>query len=853
MAAPESPFARWIDRYVDISSRCPASVLLLLLFVTGVLSLGLPKITVHTQIEALLPENTVSQRSNDEATRRYAGSSPFFLVVQSSDPEMNRRVSEEVLEEVRKWKETRWAIRARDPKFFLDRRLLFVDEKALGEFADDVDAYVAFRKCEKMPGCIQLDDEPEQPSFDRLREQLTSQPEVQSLSALFGKNALDQAVDAGDEKQAETFRKDGELCTPDGKVCVVQATLDKEPTDLEFARRMVARGESLLERLVPDDAPPDTITAVTGIYRNLPLARAELMEDLTRTFSLGILLMVLVILVQFRRARALTLLLLPLTIGSIWALGIFAWISPELNLISAAGFIILAGLGIDFGLHLLTHYGAERQEGRDAESAVRSTLHQLVSQLTVAALTTAFGFAALMAAAFRGFAQLGQFATIGIFATLAATLLTFPPLVLLLQRWRPREGAFTRSWKLPGFLHTGFQRVPAMWVTLTGVLVFAVSVALLPRISLRYDLKPLIQQAAAHGTNFREALSGTSRGAVLLLADDEASLEKAADGLRKKFPSGLTHPEGHGTKKGEEVTGAPVITPGTFIPPDQQAKLEHIELLSDASEDALKYGDDDWKEKLEPWLPLLEVDETYSQEQLPDWVKNSLMERDGRFGTVGLTYQDYPGTHAGKMLELSQKLDKLRSEHPQVRFASSTAVLGEVMPLLRDDGWRVTGLALLGLLVATLAIGRSRRRTTLILATIFIAVAATAALMVVLDWKIDFYNLLVFPVAFGIGVDGAIYVVWTVLARGGVFDWKHLPVSARAVFGSTMTTFVVFASLATSQSGGLASLGRVGASSLLITLLANLIWLPAALSWLNQASDSRRAARSEENEPQLQS
>jgi predicted RND superfamily exporter protein len=174
------------------------------------------------------------------------------------------------------------------------------------------------------------------------------------------------------------------------------------------------------------------------------------------------------------------------------------------------------------------------------------------------------------------------------------------------------------------------------------------------------------------------------------------------------------------------------------------------------------------------------------------------------------------------------------------------------MPLLRDDGWRVTGLALLGLLVATLLIGRSRRRTTYILVTIFIAVAATAALMVVLDWKIDFYNLLVFPVAFGIGVDGAIYVVWTVLARGGVFEWKHLSVSARAVFGSTMTTVVVFASLATSESGGLASLGKVGACSLLITLAANLVWLPAALSWHHHVKLDRRAPESKESEPQLQ-
>ncbi len=820
---------RLVKRYCDLCAARPWTLLLLYLVLSIPLLLSMPRLRLDTQLQALLPEQTASQLANRESTERYAGSSPYFLVVESPDPAFNRRLSDEALAEARKWPETIWAMNARDPKFLLDRRLLFVGESALAQFAADVERYVAFKKCEKMPGCFQLDDEPEEPSFEFLQKEMQKQPEVMSLSALFSGDALSDALSSADVKGDTS----GRLCSPDGHVCVVQVTLNKDPSDLKFAQEMVHKGEALLKRLTPKDAPSTTTTAVAGIYRNLPLTRAALMEDLTRTFGLGLALMVLIIMLQFRKPRAIVLLLVPLALGSIWALGIFAWVSPELNLISAAGFIILAGLGIDFGLHLLTHYGALRNDGMSPEDAVEGTMCELISSLSVAALTTVCGFSALIAAAFRGFAQLGLFASVGIFATLAAALLLFPPLVLALHRLWPTPGSLTRVWKMPRFLSFGFSR-PWSWIIGSGGLALLLcSLFAVPKMALRWDLSPLIQKAK-DDTHFRDALAGTSRGAVLLLADDQKSLESAAAGIRDLYPNGLSGPSKEELPPSADSAGAPLITLGTFLPKEQEKKLKHIKLLHDAAAEAMRFSDDEWKEKLRPWLPLLEIETPLTQEQLPQWVTQSLTERNGKVGTVGLTYQDYPGENAAQMLVLSEKLEDLRQRFPRVRFASSSAVLGEVMPLLRRDGWRVTGLALLGTLIATLLIGRSVRRTLLILTTIVMAVGIVASFMVLFDWRVDFYNMLVFPVVFGIGVDGAIYVVWTVLKRAGKFDWTHLPVSARAVFGSTMTTLVMFLSLSTSENGGLASLGSVGSVALFVTLVANLIWLPAALSWLQQ-------------------
>jgi predicted RND superfamily exporter protein len=157
-------------------------------------------------------------------------------------------------------------------------------------------------------------------------------------------------------------------------------------------------------------------------------------------------------------------------------------------------------------------------------------------------------------------------------------------------------------------------------------------------------------------------------------------------------------------------------------------------------------------------------------------------------------------------------------------------VLGEVVPLIASDGVRVTGLALLGLVIGVLIIGRSVRRVSLVLLSVCMAVATTAALMSLFGWKVNLYNMLVFPVAFGLGVDGAIFMVWSVYRRRGVTDWSMIHVSSQAVLGATMTTLVAFASLIVSSNLGLVSMGQLATLALGMTLVMNLVWLPAALS-----------------------
>ena len=110
-------------------------------------------------------------------------------------------------------------------------------------------------------------------------------------------------------------------------------------------------------------------------------------------------------------------------------------------------------------------------------------------------------------------------------------------------------------------------------------------------------------------------------------------------------------------------------------------------------------------------------------------------------------------------------------------------------------------------------------------------------LMAVLGLKINLYNMLVFPLAFGIGVDGAIYVVWIVYAeKAGPVPWRRVWTSGRAVVGSTLTTVAAFGALTISDNPGLASLGKLAILTLSLSLVANLVWLTALMGWQRTGS-----------------
>ncbi len=845
---PQRAFSNAATAYVALCQRRGGTIVLMCALLTAASLYSARRVDIDPRIEKLMPADTPSQRALEQLQRRVPrGAEPYYLLVESSDLGLNQRLSQKLMQGISKWPETRWAMRKRDPGYFLDRRLLYLATEDLKELADRVEEIVHWERCERMPGCMNLDDRPADPDPKELRERYRANPETNALISLFGMDSLEETEeqeqeqdDGGGEESpggaggTRFEREPGVLCSPDGRICAVQASLDGSPNDIEYATRMKEKGDELIRSVWPDPAPDDLKIAVSGRYRNAPEIKRSALADLGRTTSLSLVLVLSLIVLQFRGPRAFLLLVLPVAAGVCWTLGVIGIVHPTLNLISAFTLAVLAGLGIDFGVHMVTYYGAQRQRGLDARRAMEQTLRSLGVSMAAAAATTGCGFAALVAARFRGFSEMGALAGMGVLLALLAFLVLLPALVLLFDRLSAEKRPLTRHWPLP-------ERGPSGRLARTGVLLGLLLGAVLGTCGLgvefEYNFRNLRAEGSGTGINWGRTMHGTNRNAIYLMADDPATLEATAAAIRREGPRGLLKQQ-----------SAWVFTPRSFVPPDQPARLAEIARIRHAVKDGERHAGEAFRKRLGTIRRLIEVRDPIRVEQMPRWVTDWLVERDGRFGTMAVVYTDLSGADARKMQFVSERMQKWRERYPGVLFASPVAQLGEVVPGLRDDAPVIVSLALLGLALGTVLIGRSLGRALLVLSPVVLSVAWSLGAMALLDLKINMYNMLIFPLAFGIGVDGAIYLVWAALGEKPEYDaaatatapdpaagsmpWKQLWTSGRAVIGSTLTTVAAFGSMSISENPGVASLGKLAIVTLLLTVAANLLWLPALLGWI---------------------
>ena len=147
----------------------------------------------------------------------------------------------------------------------------------------------------------------------------------------------------------------------------------------------------------------------------------------------AVILIAVVLVIALRRARDVSLVLLPLLAAGTATIAAMVWMGISFNFANVIALPLLLGVGVDSGIHMVHRM---RSAPPRAGDILRSSTSRAI---VVSALTTICGFGSLAFSAHPGTASLGTVLTLGLAFTLAFTLVLLP--ALLLPSAAPRDAA----------------------------------------------------------------------------------------------------------------------------------------------------------------------------------------------------------------------------------------------------------------------------------------------------------------------------------------------------------------------------------------------------------------------------
>lgn len=144
--------------------------------------------------------------------------------------------------------------------------------------------------------------------------------------------------------------------------------------------------------------------------------------------GIAIVLVALLLMIAFGDWRRGLVAVAPLTIGTIWTLGILGWVDLNLDFFNVVIIPVIIGLGVDDGVHFYRDY---LDAGR---GQLRQTLRRIGGAILMTSVTSGVGFGGLAITGQNSLQSIGWLALFGIGSTFLATITVMPVLIHYAER-----------------------------------------------------------------------------------------------------------------------------------------------------------------------------------------------------------------------------------------------------------------------------------------------------------------------------------------------------------------------------------------------------------------------------------
>lgn len=670
----------------------------------------------------------------------------------------------------------------------------------------------------------------------------------------------------------------------DGKYLVVLISPCERQPHFDPRKPAVKTARAVIKELRAEF--PDVEAGLTG----KPVLNVDEMKSYTRDSQrAGVLSLVgvtLLLILSMRRLLAPLAIGFCLVLSIVYTLGMTALWPGHLNLLSSVFMVVIIGLGVDFGLHLILRFDEENQSHEDQERAFARAMKHTGVATSAGALTTSLAFFTTVFTDFKGVRELGVIAGFAVLCALLVMLTVFPALLLLLSRWSwgrpvPKDPKDLKKQNPAPMLKYERSLASGRFVILALGLGFALFGAFqldkmpfdrnliklqdpqLKSVQLEFRLmedKTLTgwflvrsfkspEKLKSAARQF-EALASVRRVDSLLLMQPKV-LNKTLRGLNDlaKEAQKWRSKEGHVWHQTRVLAALTALA----------------ESVGEALDKALRSGRGEAANSLDELQTLLfeledklkeDVKQKGSQSSVTDFEAQSyqgLSQYVGDFSKLGgmdaITERDWPQSVRDRFIGKTGR--HLLRIYPKADIWNDGAVSAFIDDCLRLDD-KVTGTplvvressrlmvrsyklaALYSFIVITLFLVLFFRRLDAVLLCMTCMIVAAlwfAGLMALTRLQFNPANLIALPLFLGVGVDYAVHVLhrydeWLDSDSGQ--PWLSSSLSS-AVLTSALTSVIGFGSLVIGHHRGIQSIGLAISFGILCSVLASLTFLPAML------------------------
>lgn len=437
------------------------------------------RLKIDTDIAHLLPKANQHVLALEELQETIGGETEMQVAIQSPDFEDNTRFAEDLIKQSLKLYNERTgnyffkrAEFKKDTKILKDNALYFATGQELTDIKQYLQDEIRSAKEEANPFLIDFEEEEEDTA------------------------AKNEELKRFEESYNSLIPSEYPV-SPDSTVMVVKFFPTGSKSDLTYLRNMFASYDSLLAGMDPQSYHPEMKVLYGGRLKRHLSELESIMNDVYSSFASGISSVILLVMFYFflkkyrsyRRGKTdqqshsfwehlvrlpvpVLVIGIPLLISLLWTFGITYFVLGMLNTMTSVLFVILFGMGIDYGIHFYARYIENRSGGMNIPDALLTTYDRTGSAILISSFTTAFSLFILVVAKFRGFSEFGFIAGMGILLALFCMLFILPSLLVIFERF----GWILLNEDKPGNQRSKlFHRFPlARSIVVVGLLVSAV-------------------------------------------------------------------------------------------------------------------------------------------------------------------------------------------------------------------------------------------------------------------------------------------------------------------------------------------------------------------------------------------